>query len=105
MSRTHQSRQGESRGKKAALARASEGNGQPAAPGAPFSAADPGAFDAAVDAFVSRAQREADGASPSGATLGKGAYHPAPANAPVRFLALGLIIGLAAGLLVALALR
>ena len=103
MSRANQNRQGESRGKKAAP-RASEGNGQPAS--APSAAsADPAAFDAALDAFVSRAQREFAGSSSGGASLGSGAYHPASANLPVRFLALGLIIGVAVGLLAALALR
>lgn len=105
MSRPNQNRHGESKGKKAPAARATEGNGQSTPPGAASAPADPAGFDAALDTFVSRAQHEFAGVSSGEASIGKGAYHPAPANLPVRFLALGLIIGLAAGLLAALALR
>ena len=103
MSRANPNRNPESRGKKAA-SRPAEGNGQPAAGLDPTVSADPAAFDAALDAFVSRAQREFSGAS-AATSIGKGTYHPATGNLPLRFLALGLILGLPAGLLLALAVR
>lgn len=105
MSRASQNRHQESKAKKAASARPSDGNGQSGSATALAPPADPGAFDAALDAFVTRAQREFGPAQPGGGQIGKGTYHPAPSNLPVRLLVLGLIIGLSAGLLLALALR
>jgi hypothetical protein len=104
LSRASHNRHSESRGKKASQTAPSDGNGQSAA-ALPSPSSDPAAFDAAIDAFVSGARRDFAQAKAGSGELGKGAYHPATQSFPWRILALGAILGLAAGLIAALAIR
>jgi hypothetical protein len=86
---------------------ASDGDGRSTAAATPGAspAAGPASIDAALDAFVTRAQAEFASAPTPNAATGRAAYHPAPANLPWRWLAVGIAVGVVVGALASLALR
>jgi len=99
LARTSHSRSERAKARKGTAETAGEADGQKAGSVGSL----PASIDVALDAFIVKAHRDFnDATAQSPSTGSRGTYHPAPANSPVRWLGIGLLLGLTLGVLLSL---
>jgi hypothetical protein len=55
-------------------------------------------IDGALDRFLAKAHSEFHTVAPNPSTASAGTYHPAPSNPPLRWLGIGVLLGMTVGI-------